>query len=509
MKIRGYSRSALFAVLIVGTTGLPINAQSRKPKAAAKSETVPVTTRSAKARQAYEKGMKYREDLLYVDQGLESFRDAVKADPHFALGHAAVAYFTIDPAEDRRERALSLRDIGKASPDEKLLIHWMNGTKNGELVPAIAAMNDLLAKYPNDKRLANLDAEWLCATQQNFDRGAEVLERVLKNDPGYYPALNNLAYCYALGGKVSLAPPLMDRYVVALPGQPNPQDSYAEILRMAGDFQGSLDHYRAALKIDPHFTSSQVGIATTYALMGDQNRARAEYLKAIEMTNDRGTKLNYRMLWAMTYYRENHSGHARKAHTVLAANAHNQGFPIQEAEVHRNMALFNSDPAGALRDLDAAQAVLSEEHLLSHEDHDTELTTILQTRAFIAARTGKADVAQKALEPLRAMAQTSRSNLVQQSYHSANGGVLLLQGKYADAISELQYDPRNPLSLQLLAAAQNKAGEAADAQKTLETLAAINDERVETAFAAPPARAALKSVSKSTAQAIGHRGGPQ
>jgi len=31
-----------------------------------------------------------------------------------------------------------------------------------------------------------------------------------------------------------LAPPLMDQYVAALPGQPNPQDSYAEILRMAG-----------------------------------------------------------------------------------------------------------------------------------------------------------------------------------------------------------------------------------------------------------------------------------
>ena len=47
----------------------------------------------------------------------------------------------------------------------------MNGTKNGEIVAAISAMNDLLAKYPNDKRLANMAAEWLCANQGASEHG--------------------------------------------------------------------------------------------------------------------------------------------------------------------------------------------------------------------------------------------------------------------------------------------------------------------------------------------------
>jgi tetratricopeptide (TPR) repeat protein len=508
MRIHHYFQGALLVALTIAATGVTPSAQAQKQKTSARSETVPVTTQSAKAREAYETGMRQREDLLYTEDGLQSIRDAVKADPHFALAHAAIAYFTVDPAEEKRERTLSISEIGDASPDEKLLIRWMNGTKNGQLVPAIAAMNDLLAKYPNDKRLANLDAEWLCSGQQNYERGEAVLEAVLKADPNYFPALNNIAYCYALGGKVNLAPPFMDRYVLALPNQPNPQDSYAEILRMAGDFQGALDHYRAALKIDPAFFSSQVGIASTYALMGDQERARAEYPKAIEMTKDSATKLNYRMLWALTYYRENRSEEARKAFTELAAEAHNEGFPVQEAESHRTMALFNTNTTAALADLDAAQIALSENHVLSHEDHDTELATILQTRAFIAARAGMPNVAQKALEPLAAIARTSRNNLVQQSFHSASGAVLFAQGKYAEAISEFQYDPRNPLSLELLADAQSKNKDSAEGQKTLESLAAINDERVETAFAAPPARAALKSNSSPTAQATGHIGGP-
>ncbi len=503
MKIRNFFRDALIGVLIAGTCGSIAFAQSqhaaaqpKKPTGpAVKSDTVPITTQSKAARNDYEMGMLHREDLLFTEEGVDFFRQAVKADPTFALGHATLAFFTDDPAEGRRERALAKRFVAKASPDERLLIRWMNGTKNGELVPAIAAMNDLLAKYPNDKRLGNMTAEWLCSNQDVYDRGEAVLHHVLTVDPNYFPALNNLAYCYALGGQPNLAPPLMNQYVAALPGQPNPQDSYGEILRMLGDFPDALDHYRIALRIDPSFTTSQLGVASTYALMGDEDRARVEYLKAISMTKDRSTKFDYRIMWAMTYYRENQPEQSRKALSEIAADSQKQGFEIEEAESHRDMALFNSDPAGALDDLGAAQAAISGKHPLSREEHDTELATILQTRAFIGARDAMPNVAVKALEPLSAMAQTSRNNLIQNSYHSANGAVLLVQGKYSDAISELEEDSGNPLSLQLLADAQVKAGQSADAQKTLVTLAAINDERVETAFAVPQARAALKGSS--------------
>jgi len=429
---------------------------------------------------------------------------AVKNDPHFALGHATLAFYSADPVEEHHELELAKLSLANASPDEKLMIRWMVGSKTGDLVPAIAAMNDLLAKYPNDERLGNMTAEWLCTVQQNYEYGAKILERLLKSDPTYYPALNNLAYCYALNGRADLAPPLMRRYIEALPGQPNPHDSYAEILRMLGDYPDALEHYRTSLRIAPTFFTSQVGVASTYALMGDEDSARVEYLKAIEMAKERTDKMDYRILWAMTYFRENRPGLARKAFEDVAADAHKQGLGVEEAECHRDMALFNPETESALQDLDAAEAVLSGKLKLSPTAHETERATILQTRAYIAARAGMTEVAQKALEQLSAMAQTSRNNLVQKSYHSANGAVLLLQGKYADAISEFQEDPRNPLSLQLLADAQSKAGQTADAQKTLTTLAAINDESIERAFVVPQVRAALKSSTPNTVQNEAH-----
>lgn len=472
--------------------------------ATAQPETIPVTTQSLIAKQAYEMGMVQSEDRLFLDEGLDFFRQAVKADPTFAMGHAAVGYFTPDPGEARREGLLAVKYIDNASPDEQLLIRFMNGRKNGDLVPAISAMNDLLAKYPYDKRLANMAGGWLCSGQGAYERGEEILVRLLKLDPRYFPAMNNLAYCYALSGQAQLAPPLMEQYAAALPNEPNPQDSYGEIMRILGDYPAALEHYQKALQINPKFNFSQLGIASTYALMGDEKLARAQYLVAMKGTKDHVTQLNYRMLWGLTYYRENQPRVARLEMTKIAAEAHSEGLAVQEAEIHRTMALFNPNPAAALKDLDAARAVLSESHKVLPGDWETESSSILQSRAFIAAGAGMVNAAQAALKPLSEMAATSRSNPVQNSYHSANGAVLFAKGEYAAAIPELQEDAQNPLSLRLLAKAQAKAGQSAEAQKTLATLAAISDERVETAFAAPQARAQLKNDTVQTAQRGAH-----
>ena len=199
MKIRMFFPGMIAAILVVGAVAQAQDATSAPNTpavAGVATNTVPVTTSSSVAQRAYEMGMVEREDRLFVDEGLEFFREAVRADPQFAMGHAALGYFTADPKEAKQESALAVKFIDNASPDEQLLIRWMNGTKNGDLVAAISAMNDLLAKYPNDKRLANMAAEWLCANQGASEHGEAILVRLLKNDPRYYPAMNNLAYCY-------------------------------------------------------------------------------------------------------------------------------------------------------------------------------------------------------------------------------------------------------------------------------------------------------------------------
>jgi len=113
--------------------------------------------------------------------------------------------------------------------------------------------------------------------EKEYELAQKRLEQALAIDADFASALNDLGYVYAYQGDYKQAFSVMQHYVELLPNEPNRQDSYAEILRMAGRYDDALDHYRAALRIDPDFHSAQLGIADTYSLMGQQKTARREY----------------------------------------------------------------------------------------------------------------------------------------------------------------------------------------------------------------------------------------
>src|SRR5437763_14685064 len=112
----------------------------------------------------------------------------------------------------------------------------------------------------------------------------------------------------------------MKRYTELLPNEANPQDSFAEISRLAGRYDEALKHYRMSLKIDPSFIESQLGLGDTYALMGEEAKARAEYGTAIQ----KGTKVQG-VLWglqsAATFVRENNLSGAADAFAAVSNQA--------------------------------------------------------------------------------------------------------------------------------------------------------------------------------------------
>src|SRR6202047_1135205 len=125
MKTTSFFERALMVIVMAGITGAATNGQKQnkssgthppsfvaaKGASPVKQDTIPVTTKSAAARREYEMGMMHYEDLLLVDEGLEFFREAVKTDPQFALGHAMLGFATFDPAEASRHRALAKQYI--------------------------------------------------------------------------------------------------------------------------------------------------------------------------------------------------------------------------------------------------------------------------------------------------------------------------------------------------------------------------------------------------------------
>lgn len=466
------SRSIALALCLA----VPVCAQSKtpaSPKKTAENKTdshlMPITSHSAAAKNTYEDAMFLAENLR-TTEALEKFRAAVKQDPQFATAWAQIARISKDPSEEKRASEKAKASAAKGSNGEQLLIKWITGTHENNLVGAISAMNDLQAMYPTDPRLGFMLGQWL-TIQNSSDRAIQVLEQTTKANPKYAAAYNELGYAYSAIGDHEKAISTMKRYVELLPNEPNPHDSYAELNRLAGHYDEALKHYREALKMMPSFTSSRLGLGDTYALMGDQKKAREEYDKAIAQETSARDKLDYKFQRAMTYVREKHMANAEKAFSALAVEADAAGFSDLEAECHRAVAIvFEQSGNAALKHIEEAEAALSHKHATSETAVQEELSKVLRSKAIIAAEDGKDDAAQSALKRLEEMARNSRDQIVQASYHGAKGGVLFYQKKYADAIQELSDDQDNALSQVRLAEAYEKTGNTADAKSTRSAL---------------------------------------
>jgi tetratricopeptide (TPR) repeat protein len=302
-----------------------------------------------------------------------------------------------------------------------------------------------------------------------------------------------LAYGYAFTGDFPRAIALMQRYVALQPGQPNPHDSYGEILRMAGNFDEALDQYRQSIRIDPNF-GSELGVADTLALMGKEEEARDEYARAEVFAADQALRIQYKLSSAVTWIREDNRKQAERSIREVARYAHSAGLAQLEAEAHRVLAMYEPDYKNACKELDAAQKALDEPHQITPVERDEEHARILMVRAVRASQ-AHLDSATFADE-LEAMASNSRSEIIQSAFHTAAGAQLIAHANYTDAISHLQENSDDPIALRLLWQAFTNAGKAEQAETIAAKLASVNVPSPEQALVVPQFRTQRLSEAK-------------
>jgi tetratricopeptide (TPR) repeat protein len=475
-----------FAIMACGATGDQKTAAPAAKDSAA--QRFPVTTSSAAAARYFETGMVNYENHRW-NFALNDWREAIKLDPKFALAYTWICMTTTDPAEESADRALAKSSAGPTTPAEQLMVRWMAGIHENNYVEGIAAMNDLLAMYPHDKRLNFLVGYWLYK-QDEYDLAQRLTLRALAQDSSYATAYNQLGYIYSRRGDYSKAIDATGKYVKLLPGEPNPHDSYAEMLRLSGRFEEALAHYRMALKIDPTFYISQKELGETYAIMGDGERARAEYAKAVQEAPSNGLKAEYLQKSAMTWLRDRQYDQADKAYLDSAAQAHAMQQWLWEARAYRIMAMYQADRASALKNLDKAEAVLAARNgALAQSDVDEEEARIWRVRAERAIAAGDLTAAADAVSKLEKMANVGGSIAIERTYQGAYGTLLAAQKKFDDAINELQEDFANPVSMQALLNSYEKSGNTQQAAALRKKLSQWRIPSVEEALIVPSFRA--------------------
>jgi len=490
------------AALLLGTVllfGLPlvVGQQSGQPTA-----VLPLSTKSAEVLRLVQETWRWM-DEWESEKAIDALHKALSIDPDFAMGHQLLAEISLDPAEQvaEQEKAFALRE--HASPPEQLLIEWRQDASHQRLIPAITKMNDLLSQYPHDRWVVLLSTLWLMS-QAQYARSAWVYEKSGLDSPGL---MNNAAYVYAHLRQFDKAFALMDKYVAALPLSPNPEDSYGELLRTAGRYQQSIEHYRKALEIDPQFYSSAFGIADTYSLMGDQTKARQEYKLAFQKFASLPEL--HRVMWqtreATTFVREGDFAGADRAFQAIADYAHSKHMSQIEADTYRQMAIYQQDLKRSLGYLDKADAALKEGANALPVLLQEEQAQVWRARVETALRVGNKDMVRTNLEQLAKLSDSSSDKIVEAAYHGTAGAQLFSEKKYDQAISHLEEDPNSPFSLKLLAAAYQKIGYSVGTKRTEETLDTFNDPTLEQALVVPAFRRCYEDATCAGRMAAGLR----
>jgi tetratricopeptide (TPR) repeat protein len=259
----------------------------------ADGDKLPITTKSETAKkyflQAREMG-----DKLKAPEALNLFNKAVQEDPDFALAYAEKSQFENRGKNfiDDINKAVTLRD--KVSDGEKLLIDSRHENLNGNVNKEVEYLEKAVSMFPNDERL-HFSLAVVRQTNQMYDKALPELNTAIQINPQFSPAYNILGYVYKNMGNFPEAENAFKKYISLVPNDPNPYDSYAELLLKEGKFDESIENYQKALNIDPVFNSSKAGIFAAHLYQGKINDARNQvntFLKTAKTSTDKETAHN-------------------------------------------------------------------------------------------------------------------------------------------------------------------------------------------------------------------------
>jgi tetratricopeptide (TPR) repeat protein len=445
------------------------------PAASAGGGKVPITTKSEEAKKEFVLGRDLSEKLQAQDS-VEHFDKAIALDPDFAGAELARANSAATAKEffEHLNKAVALAD--KASEGERLLILSNQAGANGEVVKQKDDLEKLVAAYPNDER-AHFALGAFEFGQQNYPDAIEHLKKSQELAPDYSLAANMLGYSYRQVDDYPNAEQAFKKYIELIPNDPNPYDSYAELLLKMGKFPESVEQYRKALAIDPHFVPSHFGISADLTYMGKADDANAELQKMAEQSRNDGELRT--ALFGMA---------------VVASDGGKWDKAVQAMDKEYAVAEKKNDVASMAADLQAKGNIIMEmqKYDLAGQQFDRSLqliegsslsqeikdnATLLHHFNLVGLAIGKKDyaAAKSHAEEYRKGAEASKNPAQVKLAHELAGRIALAQKDYDGAITELQQaNQQDPRNLYRLGLAYEAKGDKDKAQKFYAEAAGFN-----------------------------------
>jgi tetratricopeptide (TPR) repeat protein len=456
--------------------------QTEAGKAATSSDSaskttgkISVSTASEEARKDFLDGRDLAEKLRITDS-IEHFDKAIAKDPNFAMAELNRANVSPTAKEffEHLKKAVALAD--KASEGERLMIQATDAGANANPTKQKELLDELVAAYPNDER-AHFNLGGYYFGQQDFKQAIEHYKKATELAPNYSPAYNILGYAYRQNEEYALAESAFKKYIELIPNDPNPYDSYAELLLKVGRFDDSITQYQKALAVDPNFFNSHLGIAADYLYQGKASQAQAELQKITDKARTDGERraaLFAQMVVAADGGKFDQALTEVQKQSDLGQKTNDVPAMVGDLQLKGNILLAMGKYDDAKKAYEAALKMNNESNL-SQQLKDNAALFHHYNLARVAIAKKDLATAKSETETFKTGAETAKNpNLIKQS-HELAGMIALEEKNYDTAIAELnQSNQQNPNNLYLLGLANQGKGDAAKAKEWFKKTANFN-----------------------------------
>ncbi len=296
-------------------------------------------------------------------------------------------------------------------------------------------------------------------------------------NPTFTTAWNLVGYAYRQTGDYASAEKAFQKYVELIPQDPNPYDSYAELLLKMGRFDDSIAQYRKALQIDPNFVNAHQGIAMDLLYQGKPDEASAEIAEIGRKARSDGERRTGLFAQTVVFIDGGKLSEALEnvgRQYAVAEKNHDVPAMAFDCGLKGNILLEMGKPDPAKAEFEKGVALVEGSNL-SQEIKDNAKNALHYNLARVALAKKNFALAKTEADEFRKGAAASKNPFQPKLAHELDGIVALAEKNYDKAIAELpQANQQNPQNLYRLCQAYEGKGDAEKAKASCKEAADFN-----------------------------------
>ncbi len=444
--------------------------------AGCQKDKMPITTSSPQALQYFLQARELSEKLRN-NEAVEYYNKAIELDSNFVLAYLYMADSKVSSTEQLTYLNRAFKLIDAVSRGERLLVESAHESMRGNRKNQQELLEKLIQMYPKDERLYLMLGNFYFS-QRQWEKAIATYKQALEINPEFSTPYNQIGYCYRYLGKYAEAENALKKYIKMIPDDPNPYDSYAELLLRMGEYEVSIENYEKALQINSKFYYSYIGIATNLNFKKEYEEARNQLMAMYRIARSDGEISMYHYAVAVSYAEEGNLDLARaelEKRYTLAVAGHDTLAMNNTIHTIVYVLLEQGKVDEAKKKTEEAYKLCQEANLpLEVKNHAAE--RIFLDRAIILLKENNFTEARINANRYEQETVKHDNPLLLFAVMEVKAMIDLAEKKYNQVISGLEQAPKDDSSiLYLLARAYRDKGDLPAAQKYYKQILTLNE----------------------------------